>query len=235
MFRTALILGLGALLWSAPLTAQLAGSSTTDLSYLESDLAMRPRGTLLEIKEEVLDKLQPISRFALMGGIQHDYGAPTHTWISPRQADVALDRFTLQAREDLTLVSFQSVSTGNGPTPLIADFHQLGEGWHRVDLNRAIEPGSWLKRQLKLMSEDSDVREITIWLGHLPGDINMDGRLNINDGITFGLEWKGPKRLLLIDMNGDGRVNLRDATTFLGFFDQATAGSKYSAQLPAKP
>jgi PKD repeat protein len=53
---------------------------------------------------------------------------------------------------------------------------------------------------------DTNTQQVTIWIA---GDANGDGRVNIIDAATIGLNWGSSDPCA--DLNNDGRVNIIDA------------------------
>jgi hypothetical protein len=209
-----------------------------ELMYLQDDLIGKQLNTLLQIKQSVLDKLMTRPSVILMGGIQKDYGAASDTWISPLGQNVPFTALTLQAKENLTLVSATPTYTGSGTTPQIILFKNLGNGLHKITLDPAPESGQWLKLNLNVQGPNAATpKTLDIWVAHLPCDINQDTKVDIYDGTVFGLEWKGARRAALLDINGDTKVDIRDVTSFAGHYNGVPAAIKSwkTLSLPPKP
>lgn len=164
-------------------------------------------------------------------------GSEPDLFISPLGEDVAFGAFSLTMTTDLSALSTTAaVHTGQGAAPTTTGFESLGNGEHRVQLDRPVEPGHWLRLTLTTTGADGS-GTFDVWLGHLPLDVNQDGLTNIRDATAFGEEFNGRRDPRLVDTNGDADVDVRDATAFgNNWFGRAPATRQWhSTSLPVKP
>ena len=172
-----------------------------------------------------------------------------NTFISPRSEDVPLNEFTLEATEDLELLTVRSTYTGPIATggrrgssglpraPDVTAFTNDGGGHHTVVLDLAPAPGQWLKLALVVRGQSPTPATFNIWLAHHPGDINQDGGVDIRDATSFGDLFRNGGSPVLVDLNGDGMVDVRDASTFGRIWrGEAPATQSWEgSMLPEKP
>ena len=83
-----------------------------------------------------------------------------------------------------------------------------------ITLSRRIPVGQWTTITARVASADGNESFPSIRIGHLPGDVDQNGLVDVRDATAFGNEFRGDARLQLVDLNRDGRVDVRDATTF---------------------
>ena len=55
---------------------------------------------------------------------------------------------------------------------------------------------------------------LTMYIAHLPCDVNQDGEVAADDGTAFGQEYRGRRAVELLDYDGNGSVDIGDATVF---------------------
>ncbi len=140
-------------------------------------------------------------------------GDPT-AFISPKARSAGLDSVDIHVDRPVFLVGGGTNSTAEsapkveGLTPLET------EGAYRVQFAGPIEVGEWTTVELNVVDDSGCLSELCFQVAHLPGDINRDGQVNLNDATAFGTELNGPQTLMLVDLNGDGQINLNDATAF---------------------
>ncbi len=84
-----------------------------------------------------------------------------------------------------------------------------------ADQRVGIPVGEWTSVALTVQVADvSLTRDLHFDVGHLCGDSNMDGQLNLNDATYFGAVCPTGNPLVQVDLNDDGQCNLNDATLF---------------------
>ena len=169
-------------------------------------------------------------------------GDPT-AFISPKSKRMGLDAVVLLVSEVVTLVDACTTSTG-GSTPAVTSLEPIGDtGLHMLQLDGAIEVGEWTAVTLTVENAAGAWGVLCVQVAHLPGDVNRDGEININDATEFGTEFDGPQTAELVDLNDDGQANLNDVTTF-GQIWQGSSGEGYlpdgtgpwsERTLPARP
>ena len=74
--------------------------------------------------------------------------------------------------------------------------------------------GEWITLRIITRGLERIAGTIELQFAHLPGDVNQDGAVNIRDATAFGEEFRGQRRLELIDLNRSGTVTIADATEF---------------------
>ena len=99
----------------------------------------------------------------------------------------------------------------------------LGGGLHMLAISPAVAAGEQVKVTLSVTADDDGCpAEFTVWVGHLPGDINQDDTVGISDVGQYGIEFrKFPAPLIMVDHDGDGVLSASDpgsyGATFNGF------------------
>ena len=122
-------------------------------------------------------------------------------------------------------------TTANGYTGSMTDVNSLTFN------NAAAEPSGYYFQQALGINSGGSICGIMyngtanyhayLLVPSLPGDVNLDGKIDINDltavltnfGQTSGMTWN------LGDVNGDGKVDINDLTTVLTNFGQTSAGA----------
>ncbi len=176
-----------------------------------------------------------------------------NTFISPRSEDVPLNEFTLEATEDLELLTARStytgpISTGGGRrgsggggglarAPEVTAFTNDGDGRHTVTFAPAPEPGQWLKLTLFVRGQSPSAASFNIWLAHRPCDQDQSGDVTISDATAYGNAWRMiPSPLELVDHDGDGIKTISDASDWAASFNGLRGRTMWDgATLPAKP
>ncbi len=173
----------------------------------------------------------------IVGGADAADGSASLIW--PKADDLGLDAFEIEVDQPTAYVASATTTTEAGTSPSLTGLAHLGDGIHRVELDEAIPVGHWTIITLTVAGATGIESTFTLDIGHLPGDINEDGEVNMNDATAFGSLFRAgpdaPQRDR-IDLNNDGQANLNDAT-LLGQLWRGTSGHQQwqNASLPPRP
>ncbi len=165
-------------------------------------------------------------------------GPDAATFISPLGENVPFTNFEIEVTEPAVLNDHSVVFTGNpANTPRVAALNPIGGLRYTVVLDRPIEPGQWAKITLEVESTLGCPGSLVMWVAHQPLDTNQSAGTNIADATTFGVQFRGPRELRLININGDSKIAIDDATAFGNNWNGRSPASRpwANTSLPAKP
>jgi len=157
----------------------------------------------------------------------------------PKAEEVGLAALAIAVDQQVSLVGASVTTTEGASTPAVSEFMHTGGTIHRVELTEPIPVGHWTIVTLTVAGATGAESVFELFAGHLPGDLNGDEQVNMNDVSSFGFLFSSdvddPTRNR-IDLNGDGRANLNDAT-LLGQLWHGTSGHDawQGQSLPPKP
>jgi len=173
----------------------------------------------------------------IVGGADATDACASLIW--PKADDLGLDAFEIEVDQPVLHVAATVTTTEAGTSSTVTGLTHLGGGIHRIELDQVMPVGHWTVTTLTVAGATGVENTFELSLGHLPGDVNEDGEVNMNDATAFGtLFHAGPDAPQhdRIDLNNDGQANLNDAT-LLGQLWNGTSGHAVwrDRSLPPKP